>query len=166
MFFDRRLGFLGVVLLVTGLLAGLLTACDANEQQDAFAQEASRPAENITRVNEQGEVTEVDEDDWRTSPIYRGEILIDPAEPNPAGTGGFVTIRVSVTVFNAVQAPLRAETVRDNRLRTLDVIDEAADPGAYVFTFPSSEIGIRGIHRLFIFDGIGELVSYGDVIVE
>lgn len=148
------------------LLLIVVGACDSSEEQDLFAQQASGPPSGITRVNEMGEVLEEDEDDWRTSPVYLGEIRIDPAEPNPVTIGGFVTIRVSVTVFNAVQAPLRVETPRDNRLRTLDAIDRAADPGAYVFTFPASEMGTRGIHRLYIFDGIGELVSYGDVILQ
>ncbi|MEX2399549.1 MAG: hypothetical protein WD423_02175 [Rhodothermales bacterium] len=159
MFSVQRIAAVGLVLCA-------LSGCDAHEQQDAFAEEASRPPENITRVSESGEVLEVDEDDWRTAPLYRGEILVDPAEPNPVATGGFVAIRVSVTVFNAVQAPLRVETLRDNRLRTLDVIDQASDPGAYVFSFPASEIGSRGLHRIFVFDGVGELVSYGDVMVE
>ncbi len=148
------------------VLASLVSGCDANEQQDDFAAEASRPPSGITRVDESGEVIEEDEDDWRTAPVYLGEIRIDPAAPNPVDAGDFVHIPVIVTVFDAVQAPLRVETPRDNRLRTLDVIDQAADPGAYLFTFPASEIGTRGIHRLFIFDGVGELVSYGDVLLQ
>lgn len=144
----------------------LLGGCDSNDQQDEFAEQASRPPSGITRVDASGEVLEVDEDDWRTAPVYRGEIRLDPAEPNPVSIGEFVTVRVVVTVFDAVHAPLRIETRRDNRLRTLDVIDRAADPGAYVFTFPASAIGSAGIHRLFVFDGVGEIVSYGDVVVE
>lgn len=153
---------LGAAVLVGFVFGG----CDSNEQQDAFAAEASRPPSGITRVTELGEIEDVDEDDWRTAPVYRGEIRVDPAEPNPVGIGGFVTIPVNVTVFNAVRAPLRVETPRDNRLRTLDVIEQAADPGAYAFTFPASEVGTRGLHRVFIFDGVGELVSYGDVMIQ
>lgn len=154
--------YLGVV--AAGLI--LLAGCDSTDQQDTFAAEASRSPSGITRVTESGEVLEVDEDDWRTAPVYRGAIRIDPAEPNPVAIGDFVTIRVVVTVFNRVRAPLRVESVWEGRLRTLDVIDQAADPGAYVFSFPASQIGREGIHRLFIFDGVGEIVSYGDVFIE
>lgn len=144
----------------------LLSGCDTNRQQDTFAEEASRQPSDITRVDETGEVLAVDEDDWRTAPVYRGEIRIDPAEPNPVPAGEFITIPVTVTVFDAVRAPLRVETPREGRLRTLDAIEQASNPGAYVFSFPASAIGSRGLHRLFIFDGVGEIVSYGDVIVQ
>jgi hypothetical protein len=161
---------MSIARLLTGCCTALLLTaaggCDSSGEQDSFAREASRPASGITRVTELGEVVEVDEDDWRTAPVYVGEIRVDPAEPNPVSIGGFVSIQVSVTVFNAVQAPLRVETQRDNRLRTLDIIDRASDPGAYAFTFPASEIGTRGLHRLYVFDGVGELVSYGDVIIQ
>ncbi len=160
MCFDRIPGLLAAAVLC------VLLGCDTHEQQDAFVEEAGRPPSGITRVDASGEILGEDEDDWRTSPAHRGVIRIAPAEPNPVQVGGFVSIRVNVNVFNAVQAPLRVETLRDNRLRTLDAIEQAADPGAYVFSFSASEIGAPGIHRLYIFDGIGELVSYGDVRVQ
>lgn len=148
--------------------AVLLTfaACDTQEQQDEFAEQASRPPSDFARTDEGGEVLAEDEDDWRTAPIYAGQISVRPAYPNPAAPSEFVTIPVTVTSFGEVRAPLHAETLRDDRLYELSHIDQAADPGAFVFNFSAAEFGSRGLHRVYIFDGVGEIVSYGDVMVE
>ena len=152
------IGFCMVALLVAG--------CDTQEEQDDFAAEASRAPENITRVDASGKILSEDKDDWRTSPVYVGEIRVDPAMPNPAPSEGFVTIRVTVTVFDAVYAPLRLKNQRDDRLQTLSEIPRAGSPGAYLFQVPVSLIGPAGLHRLFVFDALGEIVSYGDVLVQ
>lgn len=144
----------------------LVAGCDTQEEQDDFAAQAGRPPENITRVDASGKVLSEDKDDWRTAPVYAGEIRVDPAMPNPVSTEGFVTVRVTVTVFDAVYSPLRLKNMRNDRLQTLSEIERASSPGAYLFHAPVSLIGPAGMHRLFIFDGIGEIVSYGDVLVQ
>lgn len=144
----------------------LVAGCDTHEQQDEFADDASGPPANYTQTDEGGAEGDIDEDDWRTAPIYAGEISIGAAFPNPVSADGFVTIPVTVTAFNTVSAPLRLETPRDGRLFRLDQLDQAADPGAYVFTFSAGTFTSRGLHRVFIFDGLGELVSYGDILVD
>ncbi len=156
-----RIGLPGFF-LATLLVAG----CDTQEEQDDFATQASRPPQNITRVDASGNVLSEDKDDWRTAPVYAGEIRIDPAMPNPVSSEGFVTIRVTVTVFDAVYSPLRLKNTRDDRLQTLSEITQANSPGAYLFRAPVSLIGPAGMHRLFVFDGLGEIVSYGDVLVQ
>ncbi len=156
-----RIGLSGFF-LATLLVAG----CDTQEEQDDFATQASRPPQNITRVDASGNVLSEDKDDWRTAPVYAGEIRIDPAMPNPVSSEGFVTIRVTVTVFDAVYSPLRLKNTRDDRLQTLSEIARANSPGAYLFRAPVSLIGPAGMHRLFVFDGLGEIVSYGDVLVQ
>ena len=155
-------GFCIAMLAGTFLSAG----CDTQKEQDDFAQQASRPPQNITRVDASGKVLSEDEDDWRTAPVYVGEIRVDPAMPNPAPIRDFITIRVTVTVFDAVYSPLRLKNLHDNRLQTLSEIEQASDPGAYLFHVPVSLIGPVGLHRLLVFDGIGEIVSYGDVLVQ
>ena len=158
---SRRLvpGAIALLLLILG-------GCDTNEQQDAFAAEAGRTPSGITSVSESGEILDEDDDDWRTAPVYAGEVLIEPARPNPVPVDAFVTVPVSVRVSGEVRPPLRLEVVRDNRLQTLDEIDRASDFGAYVFTFSAAQLGTRGLHRLFIFDGGGEIVSFGDVLIQ
>lgn len=153
-------------LFILILLVLLLPACDTQEQQDNFADQASRPPSGYARTDEGGTVLSDDEDDWRTSPVYAGRISVEPAYPNPATSSDFVTIQVNVTAFESVYSPLRVERLRsDNRLEVLDEITNA-DVGLHVFTFSAAELETRGLHRVFIFDGVGELISYGDIMVE
>lgn len=134
--------------------------------QDDFAAEASRPPSGFTQTDEDGRILADDEDDWRTSPLYRGRVVVDPAYPNPTPIGGFVTIPIRVTAFEAVRAPLSVRAWREGRLTTLSVINRAADPGFYTFSFSAALVGATGLQRLFIFDAAGELVSYGDLMIE
>ncbi len=151
--------------LVVILLVFLAAGCDTTSQQDDFAEDASSPPSGYSRTDESGVEVEADNDDWRTSPVYAGKVSVRPAYPNPVSAGEFVTVPVTITAFGTVYAPLQLETLRDGRLITLDQIDQAADPGAYVFTFSAAQFGVRGLHRVFIFDGVGEIVSYGDIMV-
>jgi len=148
------------------LFALALTACDTTSRQDEFAEEASAVPAGFAEANEGGDVISDDKDDWRTAPAFGGKISVRPAYPNPVPVEGFVTIPLTITAFREVQAPLTVKVPRDGLLFTLDVINQSSEPGAYIFQFAAAHIGTRGLRRLFIFDGTGELVSYGDVQVE
>jgi hypothetical protein len=143
-----------------------VTACDTTSRQDEFAEEASDMPAGFAQTNVGGDIISDDKDDWRTAPVFGGKISLRPAYPNPVQVEGFVTVPLTITAFRAVQAPLTLKVPRDGLLFTLDVIDQAAEPGAYIFQFAAAHIGTRGLRRLFVFDGTGELVSYGDVQVE
>lgn len=140
--------------------------CDTQGQQDDFAEEASRPPSNYSHTDEGGTELSPDNDDWRTSPTYAGKVSVRPAYPNPVDAGEFVTVPITVTAFGSVRAPLHVETMRDDRLFRLDQIDQATDPGSYVFTFSAASFGRKGLNRVYIFDGVGEIVSYGDIMVQ
>lgn len=150
-------GWLGVVLCL------LLVSCDTQERQSEFVDAASLPASGIARTDADGIILEDDQDDWRTSPVYGGKIRFDPAYPNPVASD-FVTLPITILEFNAIQGGLvlRARDA-NGRLRTLDDIQQAADPGVYVFMFSPSILARTGLIRLFVFDRLGELVSYGDI---
>lgn len=156
----------GLCILLTATILVLLPACDAAEQQSAFVDDASLPASGYARTNADGIILDDDKDDWRTSPVYGGKVRFDPAYPNPA-TADFVTVPVTVLEFNAVQGGLVLRA-RDSagRLRTLDEIQAAADPGVYVFLFSPSILARTGLVRLFVFDRLGEVVTYGDLLVQ
>jgi len=128
--------------------------------------DASLPASGYAQTNADGIILDDDKDDWRTSPVYGGKVRFDPAYPNPA-TADFVTVPVTVLEFNAVQGGLVLRA-RDSagRLRTLDEIQSAADPGVYVFLFSPSILARTGLVRLFVFDRLGEVVTYGDLLVQ
>ena len=155
-------------LIVTVFLAALLllSGCDSVGQQDQFAEDATAPPRGFVRTEDGTEIIADDLDDWRTAPVYAGKISMRPAFPNPANVDDFITVPFSVTAFGEVRAPLRIEALRDGRLIRLESIDRAGDPGSYAFTVSAARLGRTGLHRLFIFDGGGEIVSYGDVMVE
>lgn len=137
--------------------------CDTQGAQNDFLDEAGQSPSEITRIVG-GEVCSEDPDDWRTSPVYNGIILVERgADPNPASST-LITINIRVLQFDRVRGSLslRAFGVGNNYL-FLDTILDASSPGDYVFQFESSLLSENGLHRVFIFDGIGELISYGDI---
>ncbi len=144
----------------------VMAGCDSQEQQDEFVQEAGATPSGFAQTDAAGRIIEDDENDWRVAPIYGGKVRFDPAYPNPVG-GDFVTIPVTILEFNSIQGGL-ALRARDasNNLRTLDDILDASDPGAYIFRFSPALLNRTGLVRIFIFDRLGELVSYGDLMIE
>ena len=141
--------------------------CDTAEQQNEFEDQAFSAPSGFTRTDKNGEILSEDQDDWRTSPVYSTRVLVDPAFPNPVPPGQFVTIPVQVREFDSVQGGLELVGNDANGLpRRLDAIRDASDPGAYIFTFNPSLLGVPGLVRLFIVDSRGGLVSYGDLLIE
>lgn len=150
-------------ILFTLLITVMLAGCDSQEQQDNFVDEAGRAPSGFARTDDTGRILDDDADDWRTAPVFAGKVSFDPAYPNPVG-GDVVTIPVRVLEFNAVQGGLvvRARDGSGN-LRLLDEIPRTSDPGAYVFRFSPVILARGGLVRIFIFDTLGELVTYGDL---
>jgi hypothetical protein len=155
--------FLAKLMLLPFLFLAL--ACSTQGAQDRFADEATRTPSEYTKTDAQGRVLSEDPDDWRTAPIYIGVVVVDPAYPNPVEEG-FVHVRVTVREFNQVRGGLVLRAFDQlGRMMTLDSIQNARQPGSYLLTFSPALLGRRGLHRLFIFDTSGEIVSYGDLMV-
>ncbi len=151
---------------LTALTLFILTGCDSQAKQETFVDEANLPPVGFVQTDVSGKVLNEDRDDWRTAPFFQGKIRVDPAFPNPTA-GETVTIPVFVLEFNTVQGRLVLRA-RDNtgRLLLVDEILDASDPGGYDFRFAPAVLGSVGLHRMFIFNALGELVSYGDVMVQ
>jgi hypothetical protein len=157
----------GIRPVLVGLyLLVLLPACDSQKETERFEDEASLAPAGFTRTDEYGDVLSGDEDDWRMAPRFFGKVRVDPAYPNPVGTG-IVTVPVSVLEFDGVGGGLvlRARN-SSGRLMILDDIPDAGSPGAYVFQFSSVLLARTGLVRLFVMDLRGELISYGDLMIE
>ena len=153
----------GVACLLLALVA-VGAGCDTQGEQDAFAERASRAPSGFTETDANGRVLSEDTDDWNTSPVYLGVIRVSPAFPNPTA-GDFVTIPVTITQFNAVRGRLILRGFNSSdALVGLD--DIPGDIGGASFTFAPGLLGRRGLQRVFIFDSGGEIVSYGDVMIE
>ena len=139
------------------------SGCDTQGQQNDFVDDAELPASGYTATDPLGNVLSEDRDDWRTAPIYLGKIRIDPAYPNPS-IGQFVNIPISILEFNSIQGGVVLRAADDNgSLRLLDEILNASQPGSYTLRFTPALIGQTGLIRLFLFDRLGELISYGDL---
>jgi len=166
------------VLLV---LALFITQCDTG-LQETFIREASQKPAGVTRTdkgggllkNASGTAIEEDKTDWRTAPFYTGYVRFNPAFPNPISSG-FVTLPVIVTATDQLPNGLTLRGYNDQgRFTLLDEIAQTGLPGSYTFNFDISLLSasgsvstIKGLHRLYIFDRLtGEMVSYGDVLVE
>ena len=147
-------------------LALLAGGCDAHQKQEDFADQASRAPAGYVSTVDGIEVTSDDPDDWRTAPLFLGKVRIDPAYPNPASTD-VVTIPFSILDFDAVRGGLVLRAFDANRrFIRLDEEPQATQPGAYIFSFPAPLLGTKGLHRLYIFDAFGEIVSYGDLLLQ
>lgn len=153
-----------LLILLSGLL--LLSGCDTQDRQDEFAAEAGRPPAGFTETTAGGEVVAEDEDDWRTAPVYFGAVRVDPASPNPATAGDLISI--PITTFPSDRVPGRLSLrALNNADRFFEIQSlELQGSGLYGFSFDTAVLPRRGLQRVFLFDGVGELVSYGDILVE
>lgn len=155
--------------------------CDSQEAQNRFEDDAGLPPSGIVRtdangriaVDDDGKEIENDLDDWRTAPNFAGVVRFDPAYPNPT-VGELITLPVLVQQFNALGGGLVLRGFDDTgRLIRLDELPQATQPGSFTFVFSpgqfsvAGDIGLaRGLHRIFVFSVTGEIVSYGDILVE
>ncbi|MEZ4698922.1 MAG: hypothetical protein R2834_01220 [Rhodothermales bacterium] len=159
-----------IVAVAAGLVLTLLSAgCDTQAAQEEFIDEANAPASGITIILDDsfgGATCREDADDWRIAPVYNGVVFVDrPPAPNPV-SGSLVTITIRVLQFDRVRGGLVLRSFgAANTLLVLDTILDATAPGEYIFQFSPSLLSANGIHRLFIFDSLGEIVSYGDLFV-
>jgi hypothetical protein len=175
-----RLAYPAGIGLLAAFVMVVLTACDSNALQEAYRIEAEQPPHGITRTDDGGRILmeagrpiEVDSTDWQTSPAYAGRVRFDPAYPNPT-SGELVTVPFVIPFSNAIPGGLLIRGFSNTgRFVLLDEVIEASQTGAWSFVFSpsllsaSGDIGsIQGLHRLFVFDFSGELVSYGDLLVE
>ena len=166
------------VLLVAGLLA---PGCDGAAEQDQFADEASAPSAGFTQTTGSGDVVQADADDWRQAPFYAGQFYVSgPAFPNPATLAdGVVTLNVQVSFDDVFQGGLRvsarppadAPCYRDNRtcfISNIQLKPEASRAGGHSFQLPMTDLRRHGpgLVRVLVLTASGEIVSYGDVLVQ
>ncbi len=156
------------------LLAALVLAagCDSSiGEQDAFFEQAVQVVPSgFTETTERGEIVSTDEDDWRTAPLYRGRVRVNPVFPNPATQTEPINLTVAILFSDAVQRGLVVRAVRasDGATITLDRV-QRTQPGNYVLTFNAATLGRAGLVRLFVLDSVGsaggDLISYGDLMI-
>ncbi len=154
---------LRIVLLIPIVL---LAGCDSTDSQDDFVKAAQSPPSGYTRTDASGQVVSEDTDDWRTAPFFVGKVVVNPAYPNPGGAATTVTVPIRILQFDDLSGGLLLRAEVDDRLRLLDELIDTSSPGAYIMQFSAAQLGRAGLHRLYVLDEFGELVSYGDVLIE
>ncbi|MFN1834292.1 hypothetical protein AB2B38_003430 [Balneola sp. MJW-20] len=161
-------------LFLLSALIILFAGCTRNDDQRAFEQQAYQPASGITQTNALGEVLSTDEDDWRTSPLFEGLINISPPFPNPARTNQAITFEIDVTGVQAVSGLEMIVWFSSNRFATIYFDNQSPlPPGLTTFQINPIELSefgtietARGTHRVILFDGNQQMISYGDIRVE
>lgn len=165
--FVHTLATLAVVLMVMG-------GCTNDDEQTAFEREAFQPASAYTRTDDRGSVISADQDDWRVAPLYAGLVDVEPAFPNPVQTTGRLMLHVMVGGLDVINGLAVSVYHPDETLETIWISQESPlSPGLLSIPVSPLELGryatvesARGLHRIILFDGRQNVLSYGDVQVE
>ncbi|XWN37799.1 MAG: hypothetical protein ROO71_02500 [Balneola sp.] len=152
----------------------LFLSCTSNDAQREFEAEAYQNPSGITKTSSQGEVLNVDPDDWRISPFFQGLIEIAPPFQNPAQLGTAINFEVQVTGVQGVSGlNLRVRYSNGTWNSIYASSNNTLEPGLTTFQIDpialsqdGSDNLARGLHRVFFFDFNQRLISYGDIEVE
>lgn len=162
-----------LLLLITVLFCA---ACNRNDAQREFEREAYRIPENYTQTDHKGGILSQDVDDWRIAPLFQGLVDINPPFPNPVNSNEFIQFEIAVT---GVQSVSGLEVIvqfdgsdPNSGFKTLYFETQTLNAGLTTFRINPLELGrtdvvesARGLHRIYIFDGSQNMISYGDVQV-
>jgi hypothetical protein len=152
-------------LLVCIALLLLVASCGAQDPP------VVNPIENFTITDSVGRIVSNDPDDWRIQERYRNEAeVLQPAFQNPTRTG-----IITFTIRYALSTPIaRVDFVGNNSFGnpTLFFTDTNIPQfGAKNYSFsvlrfsPNAQLAdLQGkLFRLRMIDGIGNLITYGDI---
>lgn len=163
--------------LIFILVLALISCSESNAQREFENQAFSQPS-GITEMTSTGgpvDNGENDPDDWRIAPDFQGSISIEtPAYPNPVSFSDEIEILASVNSFGAVnglqvyafQQPTQPRgplVIIDGQLETgFKTIH--IDPETFASSTGTGNFG--NLYRIIIYDGSGNVISYGDVQVQ
>ncbi|KPQ00518.1 MAG: lipoprotein of unknown function DUF3359 [Bacteroidetes bacterium HLUCCA01] len=159
------------LIVLTVIVSG---GCTSNSDQEEFERQAFITPANITRTTAGGEVQQNDPDDWRIAPMFQGFAeIIQPPYPNPSAGQRF-TLEILVTGLESIfglEIYTRTTFGRPVLIYTdsrrplppglTDVLIEPAWLSA-----SGTYSGAIGLHRIFIYDASGNMITYGDLQVD
>lgn len=168
--------------LQTGIVSFLLSVscltCDDPLDDCSFY---DHPVENYTQININRKISIKDDNDWRVSPRFAGDVTAEPAFPNPSS--GY-EITVPVTVFYNGHGMLSNIGVigQDNAGRWVNLQvgltgeNTTPDPGYYELKIDLRKLSsngnlsdVLGLKRIYVInsyldtDLCKSLISYGDI---
>lgn len=152
----------------------VFTTCKRDSAQEQFEREAFAQPNNITRTDANANILSNDPDDWRIAPLFQSFVEINaPAYANPS-IGLRFTIEILITGLEAVSG--LEIYARDNFGRPYIIYTDnrrPLPPGIIdIFIDPTWLTPTRvysnaiGLHRIFIYDQSGNMITYGDLLVE
>lgn len=156
--------FLAIIVLA-------LNNCTNDEAQKNFETQAYSKPSNYTETSFQGDIVQIDNDDWRIAPLYIGLADVRAIFPNPVQYGSNINLEVKIN-----GAPV-GSTIKLGYLNTsndwlfLQAMDVSSDFEFVSFSIKTPQLGstaeqARGIHRLLLFDGNQRIITYGDLFIE
>lgn len=155
------------------LVALLLSGCGSSEAQAEFERDAAQAASGIARTDALGNLVSDDPDDWRTAPLYATSFFQVSTRPypNPVSFSSGDTVELIVSTGGAIPGGLRLVPFGNGRRSrfTSEQTCFVGGPDVCVFDFFPSEIeGAQpgDLWRLILFDGQGNVVTYGDLRIE
>lgn len=164
--------------LTTLTLIFVLSSCDKGDDDCSFY---NYPVANFTQININRQITRKDDNDWRISPKFAGDVIVEPAFPNPSS--GY-DIQVPVTIFNNSYGILSNIGIigQDNAGRWVNLqvglIGEntTPDPGYYELKIDLRKLSstgklsdVLGLKRIYVInsyldsDLCRSIISYGDI---
>ena len=170
-----------IVLFLFAFVALLYTGCSKSDDQRQFEREALVTDNNITRTTNNGDVDslETDPNDWRIGPMYQGLINIgnfsepQPPFPNPVGFNSTLHIYLTQLTPDEVNILEIYKLTEFNDRQVVKLYDEFEINSTFNdLRIPAHLIadgegsGANGTYRILIYDGRGNLITYGDVEVQ
>jgi|GEM_PF-639632 len=154
----------------------IVSGCSSTDgDQRRFEQQAwNSPVSGITETDGLNSITgSEDPSDWQISPFYETLVTISPAWPNPVGTADEIQIELMVVSTGALSGMQILVLDPDGTTHTVGTTYQAPSFGPENIRLQGLELGsppvpenARGIKRVLILDLNGNLISYGDVMVQ
>lgn len=162
------LGFIASFLIILSI------SCQRNSAQEEFERRAFTTPENFTKTDNNGNILVNDPDDWEIGPLFQGLVEINAVPYANPSIGLRFDFELLVTGLEAVSG--LEIYARDQFGRPFIIYNDnrrPLPPGLVdIFIEPSWLSPSRiyseavGLNRIFIYDGRGNLITYGDLKVE
>ena len=145
--------------------------CTNDDAQKKFETQAYGEPSNYTETTFQGDIVQIDNDDWRISPLYIGLADVRPIFPNPVQYGSNINLDVEINGAPVGSIIELGYLNNSNNWFPLQVMDITSDFEFVSFLINTRQFGstaeqARGIHRMLLFDGNQRLITYGDLLIQ
>ncbi|MGK7369754.1 MAG: hypothetical protein ACNS64_06030 [Candidatus Halalkalibacterium sp. M3_1C_030] len=157
------------------LISLICVACSQSDAQRDFENRAFQAPQNITETTANNELVDggdVDPDDWRIGPDYRGLIEVDPIYPNPVLIDDFLFLELEFQFESRIRG-LKIFAFRDPgiNIQQVEEINRELNTFETLQISPSlfagsTGVGLVSLYRIVVTDLNENVLTYGDVEVQ